>query len=405
MSGEQSTILQPPKGFDTLLELLARETLREQPKDIKAFAAQLLADRLIARCENNTIEGDMITSSKADESLTEALEQANINGAGVAFRIDTTDAASMVQDQAEEEDMCMKYMELPPQRRGRRVSVSAESMNPNAVFNPADRVVHPKTEEQSERILTMVKNNFLFGNLDSEQLEEVILSMFEKQVTMDTNIITQGDNGDYFYVVESGTFDIFVNDDKVGSTGSGGSFGELALMYNAPRAATIKCTSESSVLWAMDRVTFRRILMNTTSKKRKMYEKFLSTIEILSCIEPYERCKIADGLDPETFEDGDDVITQGELGTKFYLIEKGEAIAIVDGMEVAKLKQGDYFGELALLFSQPRKATVRAVGGLTVATLGVEAFDRMLGPCSEIMRRGVKEYEAKVQEAKMKSTA
>lgn len=84
-------------------------------------------------------------------------------------------------------------------------------------------------------------------------------------------MIRQGDVGDFFYVVEEGGVDFYIKSgnknsspglgDKVGSAGPGGSFGELALMYNAPRAASVVSTSPG-VLWALDRITFRRILMD-----------------------------------------------------------------------------------------------------------------------------------------------
>ena len=64
--------------------------------------------------------------------------------------------------------------------------------------------------------------------------------MLEKAVAAEEDIIRQNDEGDYFYVVESGSFDIFVNDEKVTEVGPGGHFGELALMYFAPRAATVR---------------------------------------------------------------------------------------------------------------------------------------------------------------------
>lgn len=391
MSAEDAT-LKPPKGCDSLLELLAREVLREQPSDIKSFAAQLFTNRLAARSEQAETGSTIQISGPVTVNLAE-----------VAGEDDSTSMSS-----ASEEPSTHNFdlMQAPTARRGRRVSVSAESMNPDMLQN-VERVVHHKTEEQKERIMSMVKNNFLFHNLDDEQLDEVVLSMFEKTASVGEAVVTQGDDGDYFYVVESGTFDIFVTPygeepANVGNIGTGGSFGELALMYNAPRAATVECTSDA-VLWAMDRMTFRRILMDTTSKKRKMYESFLSSIEILSCIEPYERVKIADGLDSLHAGDGEDIIKQGEVGDKFYLVEKGNLVVIVDDMEVSKLKKGDYFGELALLFSQPRKATVRTVGDVTVAYLGVEAFNRMLGPCSDIMRRGISHYDDMVAEAKNRS--
>ena len=149
-----------------------------------------------------------------------------------------------------------------------------------------------------------------------------------------------------------GTFDVYVskNDEpskKVWNYVPGGSFGELALMYNAPRAATILCTSPG-ILWALDRLTFRRILMENTSRKRKMYEKFLDEIPLLNSLEPYERHKIADALEQGLFEDGELIIKEGDVGENFYIIESGEVkvTKIENGAEVELkiLTKGDFFG-------------------------------------------------------------
>lgn len=85
-----------------------------------------------------------------------------------------------------------------------------------------------------------IANNFLFKALEADQRQEAIDAMFEKKVSAGEEIIKQGDPGDYFYVVESGTFDVFVAKGgnppvKVVDYGAGASFGELALMYNAVR--------------------------------------------------------------------------------------------------------------------------------------------------------------------------
>ena len=94
--------------------------------------------------------------------------------------------------------------------------------------------------------------------------------MTEKRIPKDgVVVIHQGDVGDFFYVVEEGNFDFYIRKggnqqglgDKVGNVGPGGSFGELALMYNAPRAASV-VSSSPGVLWALDRITFRKILMD-----------------------------------------------------------------------------------------------------------------------------------------------
>lgn len=211
--------------------------------------------------------------------------------------------------------------------------------------------------------------------------------------------MTQGDAGDYFYVVEKGSFDVYVNDSgalqpgpdgmgkKVGSVQAGGSFGELALMYNAPRAATVVSAEIACTLWALDRVTFRRILMESTFARRRLYEKFLEEVPLLASLTPYERSKIADALETQKYPPGETIIKQGDIGHSFYLVESGEADAIKDGQPVKHYQKGDFFGELALLNDAPRAASVVSRTEIKVATLGKNAFARLLGPVEGIMRR------------------
>lgn len=70
----------------------------------------------------------------------------------------------------------------------------------------------------------------------------------------------------------------------VGKYDNTGSFGELALMYNLPRAATIQAVTNGA-LWAMDRQTFRRILLKSACRKRKMYEALLESVPMLKTLE------------------------------------------------------------------------------------------------------------------------
>ncbi|KAI9281849.1 cyclic nucleotide-binding-like protein [Sporodiniella umbellata] len=280
--------------------------------------------------------------------------------------------------------------------RIRRTSVSAESMAPTEDFV---KVVIPKTESQAERIKRSIGNNFLFRDLDEEQYIDIVNAMSEKHLGAGAMVIEQGAVGDYFYVVECGTLDCFIYGNKVTSYEAGGSFGELALMYNAPRAATITTSSEC-VLWALDRITFRTILMENTSHKRRMYESFLSEVALLKSLEPYERHKIADALESIYFEDGEQVVKQGDVGEQFYIIESGKAIVLKTNVsygttnQVNILERGSYFGELALLNDSPRAATVVAHGRLKCATLSKKAFTRLLGPVLDILKRNSENYHA-----------
>ncbi|KAL9078569.1 MAG: hypothetical protein Q9157_002527 [Trypethelium eluteriae] len=284
----------------------------------------------------------------------------------------------------------------------RRTSVSAESLNPTSSNDNFTPPHHAKTAEQQARLRAAVAHNFLFSHLDDEQSAQVLGALQEKAIpAKGIKVITQGDEGDYFYVVERGSFAIYVNPsgrlesgteglgNKVGECGPGGSFGELALMYNAPRAATV-VSQEPSTLWALDRITFRRILMDSAFARRRMYENFLEEVPLLASLTPYERSKIADALETHKYPPGSTIIKEGDAGESFFILEAGEAEVFKrssGGRPVHKYKKGDYFGELALLNDAPRAASVVSATEVKVATLGKDGFQRLLGPVEGIMRR------------------
>ncbi|PIK39689.1 hypothetical protein BSL78_23462, partial [Apostichopus japonicus] len=99
-------------------------------------------------------------------------------------------------------------------------------------------VVYPKSDDQRDRLAKAVKPILLFRALDETQMQDVLDAMFEKKTSRGEHIIDEGDDGDNFYVIDSGTFDILkdINGEvkKVGMYDNTGSFGELALMYNTP---------------------------------------------------------------------------------------------------------------------------------------------------------------------------
>ncbi len=252
---------------------------------------------------------------------------------------------------------------------GRRTSVSAESLDPNANTSLPKTIIY-KDSAQRGRIEASIRNNLLFRNLDEEQHNDVLNAMKEVTVKKGTEVIVQGAVGDFFYVVEEGTFEVWVRappthtyagpgntiatpgeEKKVATYGPGGSFGELALMYNAPRAATVVATSRAT-MWALDRVTFRSILMEHTSRKRKMYETFLAEVPILASLNTKERAKIADALEEKVYEEGERVVVEGEVGKNFYIIESGKAevsrrkknVGTNEEDVLGHLGKGDYFG-------------------------------------------------------------
>ena len=140
-------------------------------------------------------------------------------------------------------------------------------------------------------------------------------------------VIEQGDReGKYFFIVDRGELDCFVRSEghegygrKVTHYGPGATFGELALMYNCPRAASIVPTTPVA-LFAIARDVFRTLILQKYMAQRMRFEQILETIPLLQSMNTYERAALADGFHEEPYEEGAAIITEGEHGSIFYLL-------------------------------------------------------------------------------------
>lgn len=173
----------------------------------------------------------------------------------------------------------------------------------------------------------------MFMSLEENDLKVVIDAMEEKKVVANETIITEGEPGEVLYVVESGQSTcskIIDGQSKVLKKFQPGDvFGELALLYNAPRAATIVADTDGS-LWALDRQTFNHVVKDASQKKRQQYEQFLATVPILQNMEHYERSKLADVIKETKFSQGEVIIQQGEAGETFYILVEGKCYATLN---------------------------------------------------------------------------
>lgn len=169
-------------------------------------------------------------------------------------------------------------------------------------------------------------------------------------------------------------------------------------MYNAPRAANIQAKTDST-LWALDRECFNNIVKDAAIKRRERYENFLKKVDLLDTMDPYERMQLADGLQNHRHVAGDYVVKQGDQGDKFFMIEEGNLVAMKvmkpgeSPIEVFKYKEGDYFGELALLKNIPRQASIVCKTDVKLVSLDRESFKRMLGPLEDILKRNEERYK------------
>ena len=106
---------------------------------------------------------------------------------------------------------------------------------------------------------------------------------------------------------------------------------------------------------------------------------------------------MCDVLKEENFNAGDYVVRQGEEGSKFYFVADGKLIAEKtengDTKKVFEYKEGDYFGEIALIRDTTRQASIKAETDCRIMNIDRDAFKRLLGPVEEILKRNEEKYK------------
>lgn len=410
---------------DAHLNRLIIELLREKPEDVMSFIYKWAR----GQCGAQEVEAEVVAPVKVEEAkheeapAPEVKEEAKVEEAKVEAapepEHEIRDAPVSSPDphtenyerpeidsvESEEDDDVPDMDELAKKNKkaSQRISVSAEAygkFNKKSEYEPK---VIEKTEETQKRIRARLDEAFMFAALDEKEKGIVIGAMEEVSFKEGDTVIKQGADGDVLYTVDSGSLKCFkrMNKDDAEDTYlktyvPGEAFGELALLYNAPRAATI-IAAEESVCFSLDRDCFNHIVKESTIKRRDRFEDFISKIELLQDLDPYERSKITDCLHTEHFKDQDKIITEGETGDKFYFIESGTAQALKKNAEgenavVFDYKVNDYFGELALLNDEVRAATIIATSDLTVDWIDRSAFKRLLGPLESVLRRNEERY-------------
>jgi len=296
----------------------------------------------------------------------------------------------------------------------------------------------PKTEEERTLMTQALKSNHSLQtmvDLNDARIKQIIDVAWKEDVPANKEVIVEGDlQADFFYIVQEGKFEIYVTDhvddagsnndregnavldqaDKsdhsieaetsvgsksVGTVARGGSFGELALLYLVPRAATVKAVQDS-VVWVIDRTNFKEILMKVSDEKIQEYVQYISHVEMLNPLLTDEKKAVAQALVEMHFVKDEVVLQQGELGNTFYILYQGEVRVLQDGAETKRLTASQahgttkFFGERALLNNEPRSATVVVKSEIAKAlALDRESFNLLLGPLEDIIKRSQADAE------------
>lgn len=302
-----------------------------------------------------------------------------------------------------------KQLLLQSKEKNTRVAVPAEIDNDDeGEFIPA---YHAKSQTDQHKIRTVLLKSFLFKNLQPNQMQGVIDCMAKEIVNAPTLLIREGDPGDKFYVATSGSFEVVVGTFKGGvfdiskgkvvvELGSGTSFGELALMYNQPRSATIR-TKTDAVVFSLDRRSFKKYLIQANQAQADVHYNMLQNVELFANLGENVLRQIVDALVRKKFEPSEYIIKEGEQGDDFYILEDGEVdVSTRKAGFIRTLKPGSYFGEAALQKNIRRSSTCRARNLCTLLMMDRKSFETLFGPLQALQKTMEEQHKRRLEEEK-----
>ncbi|THD25739.1 cGMP-dependent protein kinase 1 [Fasciola hepatica] len=252
-------------------------------------------------------------------------------------------------------------------KRTKRYAISGESSQ--YLLTPTNQQVQlPKFDksEQTKTLITQaIMDNDFMKHLDSGQIAEIVESMCPLRCARMSWIVREGEIGSVVYVLEAGYVEVLQSGERIREMGPGTVFGELAILYNCTRTASVKALIDCS-LWAIDRHCFQSIMMRTGMRRQKDYVKFLKSVPTFSELSDEVLIKVADVLGACHYNPGDYVIREGARGNTFFIISDGKVkvtknrATVGDEQFIRYMERGDWFGEKALSDEDVRTANIIA---------------------------------------------
>lgn len=292
-----------------------------------------------------------------------------------------------------------------------RHGISAEASNAAVEVKGGKYKSVKKSAEEAKMIMEYLNKNVLFRELETKEKEKLVEAMEVQRFSKGKKVIKQGDNGNHLYIVAEGSLRCTrlepgaKEETFLVKYTKGNVFGELAILYNTPRAATIEAETDA-VCYSLDRETFNSIVRASVMKRHELFKELVQKVDILKPLSQLQKDKICDCLSIEEFRKGDYVISEGDEAAKLYFMLEGTAEALKKNAKGAKEKvfdfgANDYFGELALIDNDRRNASIRITSTTArLASLDKESFTRLLGDLKDILKQNSAKYEAKQSKKK-----
>mmetsp|Transcript_15053 Transcript_15053/g.26623 ORF Transcript_15053/g.26623 Transcript_15053/m.26623 type:complete len:430 (-) Transcript_15053:52-1341(-) len=210
--------------------------------------------------------------------------------------------------------------------KGENVDEARKNFKRDRTKDRARRKARAQISEEVKALVAYALKDFFFVGGELFQHLHLVFDVMELEVLRRGEcLMKQGEKGDKLYVVEHGTFDVEVDGLWVAEKGPGERVGDLALMYNAPRNATVRCKTQAATVWSLARKPFQQLQALSSSAALVRRSMWLHAVGRLQALDRYSLSKLVQELQPVVFEPGEPLLRAGEPTTACYLIERGQA--------------------------------------------------------------------------------
>jgi CRP-like cAMP-binding protein len=251
---------------------------------------------------------------------------------------------------------------------------------------------YQKSAEETEFLKSTLKNHILFEELTDDELNDVVRATRKEVVDPATKIVTQDELGECMYIIQSGCLSFYCEETKrrCGTLRRGDVYGEADLLFGIKVPKTI-IADKPSVVWKLGQKCYRSVLAKHAILADSDIKTSLRNVKVFKNLPEPTINKFADSLTRVRYKKGDKIISKGEIGDIFYIIESGNVrvydIGIGDSQQVDQILQaGESFGELALMTGEPRAANVTALSDVvTVLAMDRKTFNESIGNMSDVL--------------------
>ena len=266
----------------------------------------------------------------------------------------------------------------PGKKKKEKVAIVSKEKEDTNQEKKVLELIHEKNAEKEDYdlIYEIISKHFFLQTLNHQAKNEICISMSLYFLKGGKTLYTQGNPGNFWYIVHSGELNRYMDDKLIAKIGPGDSFGEHALMNNSPRSNTVVSVSDCK-LWVLKRQVFKKILEFIFTSNYEQNMKFLNGINIP--LDSTIKSIMANNLIQEIYDQGKYIFKEGEFGNCMYIIKEGEVECVKGDKVIRVLKQGDNFGQKAILEEGKRSLDVKAKTDCKLYSISSDFFKTQFG--------------------------